>query len=112
MPSTVGASLLSLTYGIRIDSSDPIIRLLEEIEKHLADSAAPLTILFDKLPILMSILAPFLPLPALGKSRKEWEKLIVKFRDDPFHRVRNMMVCLPLNLAGLMTMYIIHSSMV
>ena len=92
---------------------DPIIRLSEEIAKHLSDSAMLLTILFDKSSILISILAPFLPLPSFGKSRKEWERLTVEFRDDPVHRIRKMMIRLPLNPAALMTLIIfIHSSMV
>ena len=84
LPSAVGSTILSITYGIQIqDTNDPFINLAETAV-HSSSAAASVGLhLVDVIPILKYI-PEFVPGAGFQKQARIWRKLQEDFREQPY----------------------------
>ncbi|TFK33360.1 cytochrome P450, partial [Crucibulum laeve] len=80
----IGSIVLSLGYGIHIKPSrDPYIDLAEQAMATITAAAAPGAFLVDMIPMLKYV-PEWVPGAGFQRKAREWKKLAVRFREEPF----------------------------
>jgi hypothetical protein len=90
--SLFGATILSVTYGIKVqESDDPFIALSEQAVKGLNECGVPGTFWVDLFPILKYVPSWF-PGAGFQKKAAHWRALNASVKETPFRHVQDQLV--------------------